>query len=108
MNSYPETSIVEFRSLFQNESGQAVDPTNVYFAYRVTGLPASAPISYNPGDATVPAVGVIARIGVGRYSTWVDTTGVSGVLNPSWTSTGVGQAANVPGDDAIEVVASGL
>jgi hypothetical protein len=90
MNHYPQGSLVQFQNIFRDINGFAVDPTAVTFALKVGQNPSSAPITYT--SATTPAVGTIARTGVGRYCTWGDTTSISGPLVGKWTSTGAGQA----------------
>lgn len=90
MNEYQQGNIVVSEVVFRSVAGIAVDPSTVNFAYEV-GTSVSAPITYD--DATEPVVGVIARLGVGRYVTWIDTTDILGVVTENWTSGGQFQAA---------------
>lgn len=93
-----EGNLEKFFVTFRTD-GKAVDPGVVNFAYQsgvlagevwTPGGPASSTTTY--ASATVPAVGVIARTGVGRYETWVDVTSLGGWLAGKWWSTGAGQA----------------
>lgn len=91
MNVYTQGDIVVSRVLIRESlpgglQGNAVDPDVVTFYYEPNGSPPSATITYT--DATEPAVGTIARVGVGRYITWVDTTDFLGETLEVWPVSG--------------------
>ena len=91
MSCYQTGNLIEFEVIFRNgPNGQRVDPGVVTFAYQVGTNASVAPITYV--SATAPAIGVIGRTGVGRYSTWVDVTSIVGQVTGKWVSTGVGKA----------------
>jgi hypothetical protein len=86
MNQYTAGQVIEFTAQFNDDSGNPVDPTTVAFKYRV-GIGATTTLTY--GGASVPAVGVAARTGVGTYEAQVDTTSLpAGVQwTYEWVST---------------------
>ena len=69
---------------------ECVDPGTVQFFYQPGTSPASYTITWT--DATTPAVGTIARLGVGRYKTWIDTSDFLGQTLEQWDATGAYQA----------------
>lgn len=75
-----------------------IDPTTVQFMDRLNGAAWSTPVLYTGSSS--PSVGVVARLGVGTYQFWYDTTGLAGTLLGDWLSTGVGAAHT---DDSIQI-----
>ncbi len=67
----------------------AVDPTTVAFYATNNGVQ-SPTVTYS--GATTPAVGVIARLGVGWYRVFVDTTLMSGDAFGTYEGEGANQA----------------
>jgi hypothetical protein len=91
MNVYLQGTIVVSNVTFRDtESGNAVDPETVEFYSEPFDSEPTDTITYT--SATVPAVGTIARLGVGRYRTWVDTSEISGVVLEAWNASGNYQA----------------
>jgi|SRR5665213_785371 len=102
--SYLQGSIVISNVRFRDEvTRAAIDPTTVEFYYQINGQGPSTTITYV--DATVPSVGVIARMGVGWYQTWIDTTSFAGTTSEFWNGVGVGQA---PGQKQFIVIPTGF
>jgi hypothetical protein len=90
MNVYTQGDIVVSRVTFREGlpgglAGPAVDPSTVTFYYQPNGAPPSETITYT--DATEPSIGTIARIGVGRYITWIDTIDFLGPTLEVWPKT---------------------
>ena len=80
-------SVVTFREgLPSGLQGNAVDPEVVEFYYEPNGSAPSDTITYT--DATVPQVGVIARLGVGRYIVGIDTSDFLGETLEVWPVSG--------------------
>ena len=103
MKDYPQGSIVVSEVHFRDEElGIAVDPETVEFYYLVTNEAPSTVLTYT--NATIPAVGTIARLGVGWYKTWIDATAFVGVTGEFWDGLGANQA---PGEKQFNVVARG-
>lgn len=92
MTSYPSGSIVKFRATFY-ANGRPVDPAIVHFAAQLNDGAWTDTITFT--SATVPAVGTLARLGIGVYESWYDTTGTSGELVGRIWSTGVGQGSQI-------------
>jgi len=88
-----EGNLYQTTASFTDASGTPVDPTTVGLAYEVN---AGTKVTLMYSGATVPAPGVVARIGAGIYVGQVDLTGVGGSLVRYWFSTEAGQAASVP------------
>lgn len=87
--AYLQGNVVRFVVRFKDaQTGIAVDPATVAFNYQTGTATPSTPISY--ASATVPALGVIARRGVGWYETWISVP--SATTTGKWVSTGVGAA----------------
>lgn len=87
MNEYWQGEVVVSEVIFRDKAtNDAVDPTTVTFYYQLEDGTPSAVLTYT--GATSPAVGVIARVGVGRYVSWIDTTAFVGVTKEVWPSTG--------------------
>jgi hypothetical protein len=102
--TYLQGSIVISNARFRDEvTRAAIDPTTVEFYYQINGQEPSPTITYV--DATVPSVGVIARMGVGWYQTWIDTTSFVGTTGEFWDGLGVGQA---PGQKQFTVTQRGF
>lgn len=90
MNVYTQGMIVVSRVIFRDvDTKAAVDPTIVDFYYLLGNalVPdfTSETLTWD-GEATQPAVGTIAREGVGRYITYINTSGAAGVCTPVWPS----------------------
>jgi hypothetical protein len=101
MNIYLQGEIVisDFRFRNPENSNIAVDPTTVTFYYDVgAGQVVSDLLTYT--SATQPAVGIIARMGVGWYRTWIDTTDFAGIVAQEWDGWGANQA---PGEKFFQV-----
>jgi hypothetical protein len=97
VNVYTQGSIVVSEVVFRDKQNNsiAVDPEVVDFYY-LLGNPlapdfTSETLTWESG-IIIPAIGVIARLGVGRYVTWIDTSGAAGVCTPVWPSEGEYQA----------------
>jgi hypothetical protein len=91
MAVYDQVSVVRSRVTFlDDETDEAVDPDTVTFSYQLTGQSPTTPITYS--GATTPSVGVVAKVGTGRYETWIDTTSILGDVIELWTGTGAHQA----------------
>jgi hypothetical protein len=100
--AYLSGNVVQFNVQFTNTStGAPVDPGVVTFSYTVNGGANQDQITY--GAATVPAIGVIARISTGVYQTWISTTGLLGTVVGQWVATG----SNAAAVDDIIVIGSG-
>ena len=94
INQYTEGDVVVCDVQFRNEITKlAEDPTTLTFYYQPDGSSPSETITYT--GAVVPSVGVIARLGVGWYRTYVTSTGLQGLIGEHYTGTGAAQA---PGD----------
>jgi hypothetical protein len=94
-------SDVQFRD--PENSNIAVDPTTVTFYYDVgDGQIVSDTLTYT--SATVPAVGTIAKMGIGWYRTWIDTSDFAGIAAQEWDGAGTNQA---PGEKFFEVTLRG-
>jgi hypothetical protein len=107
VNVYTQGDIVVSEVVFRerlpgNLPGPAVDPTTVDFYYQPDNSAPSDTITYV--DATTPAIGTIAKIGIGRYVTWIDTTDFLGVTLEVWPASGDYQ---VTGWKQFEVVPVG-
>lgn len=87
-----EGNIAQFTVTF-NVTGTStmIDPTTVSFSYSLNDGASTDEITYT--SASTPAVGVIARLSQGVYATWVNSTGMVGLLTGTWVSTGTGAAA---------------
>jgi hypothetical protein len=92
MKHYPEGSLVQFQNVFRDANGFAVDPEVVTVTIQAGSGPPGATLTYS--GATVPAVGTLARVGVGRYATRADSTDCGGAeLAALWIAPpGTGQA----------------
>ena len=103
MTQYLQGSVVRSVVQFRDEVTKvAVDPATVEFCYKILGQSPTSPWTYT--NATVPAVGIIARLGVGNYEAQIDTTSFIGKTLEMWDGLGTGQA---PGDRWFEVIARG-
>ena len=103
MSVYLQGSIIESEVRFLNpDTNTAADPTTVEFRYQIAGQSPTAAITYT--SATIPAVGVIAKLGIGWYKTWIDSTSFIGKTLEMWDGLGANQA---PGDRWFEVIARG-
>jgi hypothetical protein len=92
-------NVAQFTVTFVTEStGALVDPTTVTFNYNLNNGATVHTWTYT--SASSPSLGVVARLSTGVYETWVDTTGLSGLLVGEYISTGTGQAAV---QDSIQV-----
>lgn len=90
MNVYRQGRIVVADVVFRDgETGNAVDPTTVTFYYELADGTQGATLTY--AGATQPAVGTIARLGIGRYRTWIDTASFLGRTKEVWLSSGADQ-----------------
>lgn len=91
MAAYQEGNLIRFTVVFTDTiTGDLVDPDTVSFSWRVGTFPVSSILTY--ASATVPAVGVLARLSEGTYETLGDATGLWGEAIGKWKSTGNGQA----------------
>lgn len=97
------TIVVSDVRFFDEELKIAVDPDTVTFFYLVTGETDSDTITWD-GETTAPAVDVIAKMGVGWYRTWIDSTNFIGVTGENWDGLGAHQA---PGERQFNVYARG-
>ena len=105
MNVYLQGSIIVSDVRFRDpeNSNIAVDPTTVTFYYDVgDGQYVSDTITYT--SATTPAVGTIAKMGIGWYRTWIDSTNFAGVTAAEWDGEGSNQA---PGEKFFQVTPRG-
>lgn len=103
MNVYLQGTVVVSDVQFRDpeNSNIAVDPTTVTFYYDVgNGQVVSETITY--ASATEPSVGVVAKMGIGWYRTWIDTTDFAGITAQEWDGEGANQA---PGEKFFEVTA---
>jgi hypothetical protein len=71
------------------------DPGSAMLAYKVgaTGTPITLVWD---GSNITPSIGNMARLGVGTYQAWLDTTGRPGQWYCQGQSTGANQAASQP------------
>lgn len=92
MRDYTAGQIARITATFIDDTGQVVDPTTVTFWY--SPPPAGPPVSIEYISATVPAVGTVARTGPGVYVTWIDTTGLDGIVTYEVVATGIGQTVS--------------
>lgn len=77
-----------------------VDPGSVTLKYAIAppGQPAGTTQTLTYTNASVPAVGIIARTGLGVYVAWLDTTALPGTWTLEWETTGAGQTVSDPPD----------
>ena len=102
-SEYLQGSIVVSDVHFKDPSTEeAMDPTTVKFYYVPNGEPQSTQITYT--NATTPLVGTIARLGVGWYRTWIDSTLFVGLTTEFWDGLGANQA---PGQRQFIIIPRG-
>jgi hypothetical protein len=89
MKTFEEGDVVAAETLFTDQSWQAVDPTEVSF---VVELPDGSLQTYDYAGDDTPAPNVVARVNVGDYIFWFDTTGFPGLFAVQSLGVGVGQA----------------
>jgi hypothetical protein len=103
LNTYMAGQVVQSNGMFITTStGALVDPTVVDFKYSIAGGTTTT-LTYS--GASVPAVGVVARLSQGVYAAQVDTTGSPGTWEYEWYTTGTGQTV---GASSFTVVAIAL
>jgi len=85
--AYLAGNIVKFDVSFtDSSSGAYVDPGSVKLTYTINNVAQGTTYTYT--TVTTPAVGVIAKVGTGKYEFWLDTTNLNGVITATWTATG--------------------
>lgn len=108
MNAYREGNLITFQVTFhsqgwdwsQDPTTLLVDPDTVSFSWSEglwtppdTFVPSGSVTALTYSSATVPSVGVVAKLSEAIYATQVDVTGIeSQHLGGKWVSTGDGQA----------------
>lgn len=104
MKEYLQGRVVVSEVYFRDEQAKiAVDPNPVQFYYQPCDTAPSDTLEWD-GETTEPAVGTIARLGVGHYMTYIDTTSFIGVTDEYWDGFGVHQA---PGERQFRVLPRG-
>ena len=84
LNEYVQGTPVEVEFFFQSPSTrERFSPDNITFTYGV-----GQSMTWTTGGATVPALGVIAEVGVGHFIATIDTSTLMGTISTQAEGTG--------------------
>ena len=94
MNQYVQGQVVDVTFYFHDpETRERVSPSNVTLTYG-EGVTPTETLTFMPGT-NVPAVGVIAELGVGNFLAQIDTTTLLGVINVQVQGSGTVQGVEL-------------